>query len=621
MFSIQFLGRVFTCLILVLVLQSNKDANAAPLPESTKTILVLSPDMGNTSYLQDFYSTLNTSLASSFNQNTHLVMFHENLDLSRFPQESYRASVARWLKEKYRGRKIDVIVVVGNGALKFLLTYNRGLWPTVPVLFTLANDIEVVHMPLPPLVNGKVIRANFSNIVNAAKTLLPASRQIVLVGNIPFGEMNKTFLPSQLGRMADGLSVLDLRGRPIEQVKREVENLSPDSVIYFGMLTEDLATGKSYGEDLLEQISKYAVCPILVDDPRMLGTGALATLSFNFRELGKETAELAEKLLNGEKIEGQEFPSTGFAPLLDHYQVVRWKVAASDFPSGSEQRFFTPTTWQMYRWQITFALSLIIVLSIGLTYLIFERKMRGLALNASRQVLGQITQMNRKMTASIYNEAIGHELVQPLAAILSNVEAAQIFLKREPPPLDLVHETLANIRRDNLRADALIKNMQGLLTKSDAELGPVDINWLVRKVINFLSIEAKVRRIQIKLELAPDGMIVSMNIVQMQQVMVNLLLNSMDAIDRRAGKDRRITIATMLYGNDNVRVSIADTGTGFDEGVERVFDSFFTTKPEGVGLGLWITASIVQAHGGHIWAENRLGGGIMLFKLPLSRSE
>ena len=143
----------------------------------------------------------------------------------------------------------------------------------------------------------------------------------------------------------------------------------------------------------------------------------------------------------------------------------------------------------------------------------------------------------------------------------------------------------------------------------------------MRKVINFLSIEAKVRRIQIKLELAPDGMIVSMNIVQMQQVMVNLLLNSMDAIDRRAGKDRRITIATMLYGNDNVRVSIADTGTGFDEGVERVFDSFFTTKPEGVGLGLWITASIVQAHGGHIWAENRLGGGIMLFKLPLSRSE
>ena len=187
--------------------------------------------------------------------------------------------------------------------------------------------------------------------------------------------------------------------------------------------------------------------------------------------------------------------------------------------------------------------------------------------------------------------------------------------------MDLVYETLANIRRDNLRADALIKNMQGLLTKSDNELGPVDINWLVRKVLNFLSVEAKVRRIHIDLDLAADGMIVSMNIVQMQQVMVNLLLNSMDAIDRRKGKERRITIETIRYGVDNVRVSIVDTGTGFDEGVERVFDSFFTTKPEGVGLGLWITASIVQAHGGHIWAENRIGGGIMRFKLPLARSE
>ena len=607
--------------VLLLLMIGNGLAFAANRPETVKSVLVLSPDMGQTTYLQEFYTALNTQLKSESTDTEKVVLFHENLDLALFPQETHRDSLVRWLKEKYRNQRFDAIVVVGHTALKFLLTYNKALWPTVPVVFTLANDIDVVHMVLPPNVNGKVLRNNFSHVVAATKTLFPNSTHLVLVGEVPFSALNKTFLPSQLGRTSDGLIVQDLRGRPLEQIKHELSNLSPESVIYFGTLTDDLAIGRSYGQELMAVLARSAMSPMLVDDSRLLGSGPLAALSFNYQELGKEAAEQVWKVMKGERRSEVELQSAGYAPLLDHYQVTRWQIKSADFPSGSEERFFTPSTWQTYRWEIIAAASFMVLLIIWVLYLIIDKKLSALALSASRQVLGQITQMNRKMTASIYNEAIGHELVQPLAAILSNVEAAQIFLKRDPPPLDLVYETLANIRRDNLRADALIKNMQGLLTKSDNELGPVDINWLVRKVLNFLSVEAKVRRIHIDLDLAADGMIVSMNIVQMQQVMVNLLLNSMDAIDRRKGKERRITIETIRYGVDNVRVSIVDTGTGFDEGVERVFDSFFTTKPEGVGLGLWITASIVQAHGGHIWAENRIGGGIMRFKLPLARSE
>ncbi len=603
-------------LFLLLFILSSLTLSAQAQSAEGKRVLLLSPDMGSSASLQEFYGALKTELRKS---GPHTI-FHENLDISQFPQETYKQNLSKWLKEKYRTQNPDMILVFGQQSLRYLLQYEKNLWPGTPVVFALTSDIDVVQMNLPPNFTGKVLRANFSNVVSVAKALFPDAQQLVLIGNAPGPETNKTFLPSRLNGMADKLNVQDLRGQSVEAVKEVLSNLSPDAVVYQGLLSADIATGRSSGSEFLAQVITSSMRPVLVDDAAVLGTGPLAALSFAYAEQGRETAELATSILAGKPLR-QEILSSGFTPLLDKNQVLRWQVQPEQYPSGSELRFYTPTVWEAYRWQLIFTFALVLVLLIAVVALVIERRLHAHAVDASRQVLGQITQMNRKMTASIYNEAIGHELMQPLAAILSNVEAAQIFLKREPPTLDLVQETLQNIRRDNLRADELIKNMQGLLTKSDTELVPVEVNWLVRKVLHFLSIEAKVRRISIKEKLGADGMIVSLNIVQMQQVLVNLLLNSMDAIDRKKGRERSITVETMLYGSDHVRISILDSGTGFDEGVERVFESFFTTKPEGVGLGLWISASIVQAHGGHIWAENRLNGGIMRFKLPLMRSE
>lgn len=603
-------------LFLLLFILSSLTLSAQAQSAEGKRVLLLSPDMGSSASLQEFYGALKTELRKS---GPHTI-FHENLDISQFPQETYKQNLSKWLKEKYRTQNPDMILVFGQQSLRYLLQYEKNLWPGTPVVFALTSDIDVVQMNLPPNFTGKVLRANFSNVVSVAKALFPDAQQLVLIGNAPGPETNKTFLPSRLNGMADKLNVQDLRGQSVEVVKEVLSNLSPDAVVYQGLLRADIATGRSSGSEFLAEVISTSMRPVLVDDPALLGSGPLAALSFAFVEQGRETAELALSILSGKPLR-QEILSSGFTPLLDKNQLVRWQVQPEQYPSGSELRFYTPTVWEAYRWQLIFTFALVLVLLIAVVALVIERRLHAHAVDASRQVLGQITQMNRKMTASIYNEAIGHELMQPLAAILSNVEAAQIFLKREPPTLDLVQETLQNIRRDNLRADELIKNMQGLLTKSDTELVPVEVNWLVRKVLHFLSIEAKVRRISIKEKLGADGMIVSLNIVQMQQVLVNLLLNSMDAIDRKKGRERSITVETMLYGSDHVRISILDSGTGFDEGVERVFESFFTTKPEGVGLGLWISASIVQAHGGHIWAENRLNGGIMRFKLPLMRSE
>ncbi|QJQ04757.1 HAMP domain-containing histidine kinase [Undibacterium piscinae] len=256
--------------------------------------------------------------------------------------------------------------------------------------------------------------------------------------------------------------------------------------------------------------------------------------------------------------------------------------------------------------------------------LLIERKRRSAAVDESRHRLAQIAFMNRKITATVYSEAIAHELIQPLAAILSNAEAAQLFLNQSPPQLEMVQEILANIKRDNLRAGDLIKSMRGLLTKSESKAEAketrVNINEMVQKVLNFLAGEAKMRHVHLIEELTPVILFVTADPVQLQQVMVNLILNALDAIDEHDGARRCISVITALNDANNVQVSVLDSGAGFNENIERVFDSFFTTKAKGMGLGLAITEAIVQAHGGRIWAENAADGGVVRFTLPLSET-
>lgn len=128
------------------------------------------------------------------------------------------------------------------------------------------------------------------------------------------------------------------------------------------------------------------------------------------------------------------------------------------------------------------------------------------------------------------------------------------------------------------------------------------------------------RHVQLNDELTAVTLFVSADPVQLQQIMVNLILNGLDAIDERNGFRRNILVVTELYDANNVQVSVIDSGAGFNENIERVFDSFFTTKAKGMGLGLAITEAIVQAHGGRIWAENAADGGVVRFTLPLAEA-
>ncbi len=249
--------------------------------------------------------------------------------------------------------------------------------------------------------------------------------------------------------------------------------------------------------------------------------------------------------------------------------------------------------------------------------LAFEREQRDVAERESRQRLAEIAHMNRNASATVYCASLVHELNQPLAAILSNAEAAELYLKRDPVPLGELAEILGDIRRDDLRAGELIQRMRQLLRKSEAAAVEVDLAELVRTTVALLGSEARRRKIALHSVLPELVLPVSADPVQLQQVLINLVLNAMDAM-ALAGEPRTVEIRALHLAPGEAAVHVSDRGTGFGGHLGQAFDSFFSTKANGMGLGLSISAAIVAAHGGSLWAQDNLeGGATVSFRLPL----
>jgi len=213
--------------------------------------------------------------------------------------------------------------------------------------------------------------------------------------------------------------------------------------------------------------------------------------------------------------------------------------------------------------------------------------------------------------------ALAHELNQPLGAILRNAEAAELFLRASPPDLQEVCAILADIRKDDQRAGDVIDRMRALLQRREFQWSDLDLNALVEDVAGLLRTDAEARRVKVSLELALPAPVRG-DRVQLQQVMLNLILNAMDAINGCDAGKRAVTVHVRRMA-EWAEVAVSDTASGIpEENLKRLFEPFFTTKPTGLGLGLAISHTIIEAHGGRLWAENNpAAGATFRFTLPV----
>jgi PAS domain S-box-containing protein len=240
----------------------------------------------------------------------------------------------------------------------------------------------------------------------------------------------------------------------------------------------------------------------------------------------------------------------------------------------------------------------------------------------AEEVRRELRHASRLAMVGELTASIAHEINQPLGAILNNADAAEMLLDASPPALGEVRQILEDIRKDDLRASEVIRRLRNLLRKREMELQPVDLNDLAAEAVALVRAESRRRGVAVEARLAAELPPVRGDRVHLQQVMLNLLLNGMEAMTDVA-REKRLTVRTSLNRDGWVEVAVADAGAGIPaDRLPRLFEPFFSTKKEGMGLGLSIARSLVEAHGGRIRAANDpRGGAVFQFELPAAREE
>ena len=244
---------------------------------------------------------------------------------------------------------------------------------------------------------------------------------------------------------------------------------------------------------------------------------------------------------------------------------------------------------------------------------------RNFAQQESKRLHDELFHAGRVSTMGEFSGALAHEINQPLSAIMSNAEAAKRYLDSTAPDLEEVKEILEDIVKEDARAGEIINRLRALLKKAQTDFELLDLNLILLEVIGLLHSDAVIRDVKIATEFDPGVCLVRGDRIQLQQVALNLILNAFEAMNDSPRRERRVLIRTWRRDSE-ILAAVIDSGRGIPEGeTEKIFKPFYTSKPQGLGMGLSISRSIITRHQGRIWLENNPdGGATFYFTLPAS---
>jgi C4-dicarboxylate-specific signal transduction histidine kinase len=240
--------------------------------------------------------------------------------------------------------------------------------------------------------------------------------------------------------------------------------------------------------------------------------------------------------------------------------------------------------------------------------------------DSAREARDELARAARVLSVGVLASSIAHEVNQPVAAIVTNSDAAQRWLARTPPNLERAREALERITRDANRTSAIVGRARGMTTKAQSKRRRIDLNAVLREAVLFTETQQRRASVKVETDWFDGPAVVVADPVQIQQVVVNLVANAIDAMAGSLSRHRVLRISSRLTHDGLVSVSVADTGNGVDPAdADLIFTQLFTTKPGGMGLGLSVSKTIVEAHGGAIgMTRNVPSGTIFTFSLPTS---
>ena len=550
------------------------------------------------------------------------LLFYEFLDAPRFGGKAYDELVASYLRGKYASRPPRVIVAVSGEALGFLLRHRPELFPGVPVVHTGIDQSVLAAMgPLPADVVGAPTDYDFAPTLALALGFHPRARRLVIVTGASEPDRGFEARLRMEVRSFEGRARAEfLSGLPIREVLERLGALGGDAVVFTPGLFRD-----GEGRDLTpyESIKAMAAAsgaPIYGSYSTHLGTGIVGGYMPSFEEIGRAAGRTVNALVAGAEPVSVRLPQAVPQTLhVDWRQARRWGVDPGLIPRDAVVHFKPPTLLEAHRNE-AIAGALVLVLQAGLIgWLLVERRRRRLAEAAEQTRRLELAHASRLAVAGELTGSIAHEINQPLGAILSNADAADLILESGGDRREELRAILADIRRDDLRASEVIRRLRTALAKREVQRKPLELNEAVRELDSVLGGEARRRQSRLEIRTAPGRVPVLADRVEIQQVLVNLTLNALQAV-ADLPDERRTVVVSVEDAAGKAHVTVRDRGPGIPPGeLPRLFDAFFTTRREGMGLGLSIARTLVEAHGGRVWAENGRGeGAVFHVELPLA---
>ncbi|MGI0525875.1 HAMP domain-containing histidine kinase [Rhizobium giardinii] len=548
-------------------------------------------------------------------------LFSEFLDLSRFPEDRHIDRMAQFLSTKYADHRPDVVIALGEQSAKFIMTYRASLAKDARIIAAGFNRSTARKMNLPSDVIGAFTEFNILRTAELAQRLQPDARHLFIIGGS--SDFDRWWLETartDLAAFSKNYDTTYLENLTIEEFVAESATFPADSIVLALTIFKDSSGRNFIPREAVRLIAATATAPIYGPYPTYIDYGIVGGNVVTFESLGTTVADLALDALNGKPIAHVQAPHFDVA---DARQLERWGLDEKNLPPGTVQMFRQPSFLAQHWLAALLALAVVALQSIVIAILLLERRRRHAAEVQSRHRLLEVIHLNQSATAGALSASIAHELNQPLGAIRSNAEAASIVLRSASPDMKLIEQILVDIQEDDQRAHDIISRMRGLLKKrGEIDWQEFDLNELTTTAIKILQAEAMRRGVVVSTSRAPGALPVRADKVHVQQVILNIATNAMDAMLEVAGRERKLTLKTRMTKDSEVELSISDSGRGIpDDQLATIFEPFYTTKPAGTGLGLSIARTIVETYGGKVWASNLSeGGAVFRVVLPLART-
>ena len=591
---------------------STRDARAP------RRVLVLYPDQRllptNILFDVSFRETLGSDAGPPID------CFSEFLDEVRFPAHD-QERMSDFLRAKYGERPPEVIVAFTPPSLDLCLRYRSHLFPDVPIVFAVMGD-EILGGPdLGRRVTG--VRASFdaAATLRLALRLHPRTRQVYLVGGAAGSDSTRVALGQSIFRTSEfHVTFHSLESQPLPQLLEKLSRLPENSlVIDLSILGSSPESTAGSRQEMAERVARASCAPIYAAYDPLVGYGVVGAVTTPLQAIGRETALLVLQVLSCQ--DPDQLPpvrTLAATPIFDWRQLRRWGIRERRLPAGRIVQFETPSLWQQHSRLMITATGLLLVQSGLIFALVLQSRRRRRAEREAQGRRQELAHMTRVATMGELTASLAHEINQPLAAILSNAQAAQRLLASGRMNGQEIREILADIVADDQRAGEVIRRMRAVLRRGESNPTILDVNDLVAEAIGLVRGEMILQNVALSLDLSSEPCWVHGDRIQLQQVLLNLMMNALDAMKDTTDGGRRVIVRTAATNGRDVKVSVEDSGTGVQaEKLEQIFEPFVTTKPHGLGLGLSICRSIIQAHGGRIGTTNGVDrGATFWFTLP-----